>query len=159
MPDPIWLAHARTHIGLREIPGPKHNPTIVKWLVKLKAWWKEDETPWCGTFVAHCFDAVGIKPSKHWYRARDWETWGAVVQPQVGAVAVFSRSGGGHVGFIVGESATHYAILGGNQGNAVNITNIHKNRMTACRWPVGHKFYTNPKLPKIAGLAGNGNEA
>lgn len=157
--EPPWLVEARRHIGLREIPGPKHNPTIIKWLVKLNAWWRDDETPWCGTFVAHCFDAVGIKPAKAWYRARAWGDWGVSVKPQIGAVAVFSRGGGGHVGFIVGEKATHFAVLGGNQSNAVNVTNIQKNRLIGCRWPTGVPFDAAPRLPKLAGVAGNGNEA
>ena len=157
--EPTWLVQARSHMGLREIPGPKHNPTIVKWLVKLKAWWQDDETPWCGTFVAHCFDAVGIKPVKAWYRARAWSDWGVPVKPQAGAVAIFSRGGGGHVGFVVGEKATHFAVLGGNQGNAVNVTNIQKNRLIGCRWPAGVPFETAPRLPRLAGITGNGNEA
>lgn len=36
-----WLTVAQSHVGLREIPGPKHNPKIVQWLVKLGAWWRE----------------------------------------------------------------------------------------------------------------------
>jgi uncharacterized protein (TIGR02594 family) len=159
MTEPAWLAHASTHIGLREIPGPKHNPTIVKWLVKLKAWWMEDETPWCGTFVAHCFDAVSIKPTKHWYRAKDWLNWGVSVPPRLGVVAVFDRKGGGHVGFLVGETATHYAVLGGNQGNAVNVMNLQKNRLLGCRWPVGVAKSPVMPLPRLAGIIGNGNEA
>ena len=154
-----WLEQGRSWIGLKEIPGPQNNPTIIKWLVKLKAWWQEDETPWCGTFVAHCFDVCNIAPASHWYRAKDWLNWGIVVAPRVGTVAVFNRGGGGHVGFIVGESATHYAVLGGNQNNAVNIMNIEKNRLLGCRWPVGVAKPLLSKLPKIAALDGNGNEA
>lgn len=156
---PLWLLPAYAAEGLREIPGPKHNPTIVKWLVKLKAWWLDDETPWCGTFVAHCMDTAGIPYPKAWYRARAWAAWGMAVKPQVGAVAVFSRGGGGHVGFVVGESATHFAVLGGNQGNAVNVTNIQKNRLIGCRWPAGVPHDTAPRLPRLAGVTGNGNEA
>ena len=47
--DPIWLTVARNQIGLAEIPGPRHNSTILNWLKELKAWWMEDETPWCFT--------------------------------------------------------------------------------------------------------------
>lgn len=157
--EPLWLTHARSLEGLREVPGPKHNPRILQWLAKLGAWWSDDETPWCGTFVAHCVDAVGIKPAKAWFRAKAWADWGQRVPPQVGAVVVFARVGGGHVGFIVGETATHYAVLGGNQGNMVNVTNIQKNRMVACRWPFNQPFAATPRLPKVAAVAGNGNEA
>ncbi|MGE9658889.1 hypothetical protein ACQP6C_10405 [Snodgrassella alvi] len=46
-----WISEARKHIGLREIKGAKHNPTILAWLKYNKestAWWRDDETPWCG---------------------------------------------------------------------------------------------------------------
>jgi len=32
-----WIAEARTHIGLREVPGPKNNSVILGWLRKLRA--------------------------------------------------------------------------------------------------------------------------
>lgn len=47
-----WIAEARTHIGLREVPGPKNNSVILGWLRRLRAWWSDDSTPWCGTFAA-----------------------------------------------------------------------------------------------------------
>lgn len=133
--EPLWLTYARDHIGIKEILGPKHNPKIIQWLIKLKAWWRDDETPWCGTFVAYCFDALAIPPAKNWFRARAWLNWGVAVAPRLGAVAVFERKGGGHVGFLVGETATTYAVLGGNQGNEVNVMSLAKNRLLGCRWP------------------------
>ena len=151
--EPLWVAHAREHIGLAEIPGPKHNPTIIKWLTKLKAWWKDDETPWCGTFVAHCFDVCEIKLPKHWYRARDWLNWGVAVAPRLGAVAVFERKGGGHVGFLVGETATSYAVLGGNQGNKVSVATLSKERLRGCRWPAGVSKSPVIALPKVEAKA------
>lgn len=30
--EPSWLGIARKYIGIREIPGPKHNATIMGWL-------------------------------------------------------------------------------------------------------------------------------
>ena len=44
LPELKWIAEARKHIGLKEIKGNKHNPTILSWLKKLKAWWHEDES-------------------------------------------------------------------------------------------------------------------
>ena len=43
MNEPIWMFEARKHLGLAEIPGPRHSPVIVGWLARLKAWWAEDE--------------------------------------------------------------------------------------------------------------------
>ena len=54
-----WIAEARKYIGLAEVPGKNHNPMILNWLHGLKAWWKDDETPWCGVFVAHCLRIGG----------------------------------------------------------------------------------------------------
>lgn len=147
--EPLWVTYARDHVGTKEIPGPKHNPKIVQWLIKLKAWWRDDETPWCGTFVAHCFDTLAIKPPKNWFRALAWLEWGVAVAPRLGAVAVFERKGGGHVGFLVGETATTYAVLGGNQGNEVNIMSLSKERLRGCRWPVGVSKSPVIALPKI----------
>jgi len=53
------VAEARKYIGLAEVPGKNHNPMILNWLHELKAWWKDDETPWCGVFVAHCLRIGG----------------------------------------------------------------------------------------------------
>ena len=102
--DPAWLAEARKHIGLAEIPGKNHNPTILNWLTTLKAWWKEDETPWCGTFVAHCCRTGGRDLPQHWYRAKAWADAGTRLnKPAYSCIAVFERAGGGHVGFVVGK--------------------------------------------------------
>jgi uncharacterized protein (TIGR02594 family) len=158
-PHPGWLLRANQYVGLKEVPGPKHNPTILKWLNQLGAWWREDETPWCGTFVAACMEEAGLPKAKDWFRAKAWMKWGVPVTARVGAVAVFDRQGGGHVGFVVGETAYHYAVLGGNQGNMVNVIGMPKNRLVGFRWPAGD---TSPPIPLPTLLKidpTNGNEA
>ena len=57
---------------------------------------------------------------------------------------VFTRPGGGHVGFYVGEDAAAYHILGGNQGDAVTIVRIVKSRYIARRWPEGRPVIGKP---------------
>jgi hypothetical protein len=70
----------------------------------------------------------------------------------------FGRSGGGHVGFVVGESASNLYILGGNQSNAVNIMPIAKTRLIATRWPASLPAgSTEP--PRMSGGAISANEA
>lgn len=138
--EPAWIKKARTYIGTKEIPGPKHNTVILGWLAALKAWWRDDETPWCGVFVAYIIREtlgdVGIP--KYWMRAKEWASYGMpLAKGTPGAILVFNRTGGGHVGFYIGEDDTRYYVLGGNQSNAVNITPILKNRCTAIRWPLG----------------------
>ena len=133
--SPKWMIEAEKYLGLAEVKGPKHNPVILGWLRKLKAWWAEDETPWCGTFVANCMNDVGLAPPKAWYRAMAWTGWGRAVVPQFGAVLVFKRPGGGHVGFYLGEDRTRFRVRGGNQNNQVSDTWIDKIRLVGCRWP------------------------
>lgn len=160
--DPKWLTLAVGHIGLREIPGAKHNQTIINWLVKLKAWWKDDETPWCGTFVANCLNEAGQPIIKNWMRAKDWASYGSNLRLSClarGAILVFVREGGGHVGFYVGEDTTHYHVLGGNQGNAVSVTRIAKARLIAARWPKDVPVLGGPVLLTAAGVPVSKNEA
>lgn len=157
--DPRWMIEARKLIGAAEIPGPKHNPWIVAGWKRLGAgWFTDDETPWCGLFVAHCIEAAGLPYPKLFPRAKAWADWGQPCSPTVGAVVVFGRQGGGHVGFLVGESPTDYYVLGGNQSNAVNIMPIAKHRMLAIRWPAS-LGKPHPGLPKMTGGTVSVNEA
>lgn len=137
--EPPWLIYARKFIGLAEIPGKEHSPIIVSWLTRLKAWWKDDEVPWCGTFVAQCFSVHELLLPKHWYRAKDWLNWGVKLSaPEVGCVVVYERTGGGHVGFVVGQDASGYLMtLGGNQGNRVSVAPFDRSRVLGYRWPAG----------------------
>jgi uncharacterized protein (TIGR02594 family) len=136
-PTPPWITEARRHVGLAEIPGPRHNPTIVKWLQRLKAWWAEDETPWCGVFVAHCIEIVGLPLPKHWYRAKGWLDWGdRLSTPIPGCIVVLEREGGGHVFFALGiDKAGRIVGIGGNQGNKVSIAAFDRSRVIGYRWP------------------------
>lgn len=140
--EPPWIKVARSLIGTKEIPGPSHNTFISKGWARLKAgWFNDDETPWCGFFVAHCMDAAGLPyPAKgEFARAASWATYGVACPAQVGAIGVKKRAGGNHVFFIVGETADKrfFKALGGNQGNAVSIIDIAKADVFAIRWPAG----------------------
>ena len=135
--DLPWTAEARKFVGMAEIPGKAHNPTIQNWLRRLAAWWSDDETPWCGTFVAHCLRESGRDIPKDWFRALSWVDAGAHLdEPAFGCIVVFSRVGGGHVGFVVGrDHEGHLMVLGGNQGNKVSIARFDKSRVAAYVWP------------------------
>lgn len=162
MTEPKWLQIARSEIGTREIVGPKHNSKIVGWLAKLNAWWRDDETPWCGVFVAHCMQEAKLPFPTLYMRASSWGDYGANLRPDrlaPGAILVFTRTGGGHVGYYVGEDATHYHVLGGNQSNAVNISRIAKDRCTASRWPRGVPVIGGPRWLNAAGAPVSRNEA
>jgi len=95
--EPKWLTRARAFVGLREVPGKATAPLISKWLVMLKAWWRDDETPWCGVFVAAVMRLEGFDPPPAWYRARAWLDFGTPIrEPALGCVVVtvapFDRS-------------------------------------------------------------------
>lgn len=151
--EPAWITVGRRLIGTREIPGPQHNNWIAKGWARLGAgWFRDDETPWCGFFIAHCLDAVGLPfPSGGLFaRAKRWATWGVPCSPRLGAIGVKSRVGGGHVFFIVGETADgrFFKALEGNANNMVRIGDIPKNVVTDIRWPQGSELRLIP-LPVL----------
>ena len=156
-----WLEAARRLIGTREVKGPAHNAVIVRWLAALGAWWRDDETPWCGVFLGAVMKEVGIKPPGAYYRARAWLAWGAPLSgPAVGAVAVLERGGAGHVGLVVGRTgAGQILLLGGNQGDMVNVMAFAPGRVLGYRWPDAVAMPVPGKLPVLAAAALSTNEA
>jgi uncharacterized protein (TIGR02594 family) len=157
--EPLWMQEARRRIGEREIPGPRHNNWIAQGWARLGAsWFNDDETPWCGFFVAHCIDYAKLPYPKLFPRALEWNNWGQRCHPAVGAVVVYQRPGGGHVGFIVGEDRNNYYTLGGNQSNMVNIMPIAKSRVVGIRWPAGVPLPPNVPLPQMSGGVISTNE-
>lgn len=160
--DYPWIVEAKKHIGLKEVPGPKSNPTIVGWLQRLKSWYFEDQSPWCSTYVAYCMQINGIVIPKYWMRALDWSNWGVKLdKPIDGCVVVFKRTGGGHVGFVMGETKDGYlSVLGGNQGDAVSIAKFDKSRVVGYYWPKEFPVPANGKLSIVtASGAVSTNEA
>ena len=137
MTELSWIAEARKHIGLKEIKGAKHNATIQQWLKNLNAWWSDDETAWCGVFIAHCLRTSGVAYPKHWYRALDYLNYGAKLKkPAYGCVAVKTRNGGGHVCFVVGrdKKTGKLVCLGGNQSDMVCFALYNESDFEAFMW-------------------------
>ncbi|EGF4599821.1 TIGR02594 family protein [Salmonella enterica subsp. enterica serovar Agama] len=139
MSEPKWLVEARRYIGEREIKGAQHNPLIVQmWRDIKRGGIKDDETPWCAAFVGAVLEHVGIK-STRFESAGSYLGWGSqLLQPALGCVAVFTREGGGHVGFVVGQNEKgDLLVLGGNQADAVNVRAFPRSRVSGYRWPAG----------------------
>lgn len=148
-PQPVvgeaaWITEARSLIGTRETPGSRNTPEIMRWAEDLDQWYPGDDVPWCGLFVAHCMAQGAPDEPQAFNRlgARAWMNFGVEVPAWYGAIAVFWRthktnSWNGHVGFLVGEDATTYHILGGNQSDSVNITRVSKSRLLGFRGPSG----------------------
>lgn len=159
---PVWVAAAKRYDGMREIPGAPTEPRIAAMLKRLKAWWADDETPWCGTFVAAVMLDCSIPPAKAWYRAKDWLNWGQRIDyPAVGAIVVFNRSGGGHVAIVVGQDNDGRLLcIGGNQGNKVGVDPFDRARLLGYRWPPGERMPVIATLPVFASSAkASSNEA
>jgi uncharacterized protein (TIGR02594 family) len=148
MPEPKWIALGRSLIGLHEIPGVEHSPEIVSmWKDIKRSGIKNDETPWCAAFVGAMLERAGIQSSR-FESAASYLNWGnSMASPVYGCVAVFSRQGGGHVGFVVGRDAdSNLLVLGGNQGDAVNIKAFSPLRVTGYRWPDGIPLSATPLI-------------
>lgn len=166
--EPAWLVAARAKLGTREAPGAANNPTILGWARRLGVKvlgipYNADATPWCGLFAATCMAEAGVSSPLIAVRASAWSTWGQRLRPErvsPGAVLVFQRQGGGHVGFYVGEDPDAYHVLGGNQGDAVTIARIAKSRCVAIRWPKGEPVHGKPvHLSTRPGVPLSTNEA
>ena len=154
---PKILVEAVKHIGVKEIVGKQHNPTILSWAkaLGLEKVYTNDEIPWCGLFVAYCAHASGLPVVKHPLWALNWNKYGNVAKvPMLGDVLTFTRNGGGHVGIYVGEDATHYHVLGGNQNNSVSVSRIAKDRLSQARrtaWKIAQ-----PASVRVVHLAAKG---
>lgn len=162
-PIPAWMDTAYRLRGAREIPGPRHNTLISNgWgrldkKLGLTARFNDDETPWCGLFVAHCMDAAGLKYPTMYPRAKAWAKYGtaeAIDSIPFGAICVKGRQGGGHVYFAAAMSPDGSIIygLGGNQNNAVNLAAFRRRDIIAARWPVGTNTPKHP-LPIASSAA------
>lgn len=151
MNDLSWMKVAKAYLGEREIKGDKDNPAIVE-LFNLSGHpeVKDDETAWCAAFVGGVMAKAGLSGSGM-LNARSYETWGQALplnSPVYGCVGVKKRQGGqawqGHVGFVVGASASQIIMLGGNQGDSVSVAAFPRADFTAFRYP------SKIALPKIA---------
>lgn len=88
---------------------------------------------WCGCWLAR---KLGLNDRGLWV-ARNWAYIGTKLSgPEVGAVAVMTRGGGGHVGIIQGvEPNGNLIILSGNHNNRVDVGSYSRHRVIAYRMP------------------------
>lgn len=145
MTEPSWLAAARRYLGVAEIKGPHHNPKILKMLDqadgkidgRLLQGIRDDETPWCATFVSAVLEESGIASSRSAW-ARSYLKWGKALKQAVpGAIIILERGpSSGHVFFAIGRDARGNIVgIGGNQGDAVTIASFAPPRVIGIRWP------------------------
>lgn len=142
---PIMIKKALQLYDTMEKPGTKDNPVILSWAKeiggKVANIYKADEIPWCGLFMAVVAKRANKKLPIDPLWALNWGTFGKHIDtPMLGDVLVFVRktaagTTAGHVGLYVGEDATCYHVLGGNQSDAVNIQRKEKKRLYTSRRP------------------------
>jgi len=142
---------ARKYIGQKEVKGPESNPWIKNLWMTLpggKWFWSKygnDDSglPWCGAFVASACKDAGYDYPKNYASALAWAEWGAPLDgPRMGAVAVMTRAGGGHVGIVTGITHDRKLIrlLGGNQDDEVRESWFAASRITHYRSPIGESL-------------------
>lgn len=141
---------ATNYIGVKEIAGTvQNNPLIMAMHHVTASWVKDDETPWCSSFVNWiCFQLQPHVPMSRNAAARSWLNIGNMV-PLSGAergfdVVVFQRGDGiqpgptvlnapGHVAFFDEVVGDKVKVLGGNQGNTVNVATFPISRILGVR--------------------------
>jgi uncharacterized protein (TIGR02594 family) len=154
MSEPVWIIKARSYIGTREYGGSKHNSIILRWWRAIKSAIADDESPWCAAFVGGVLEECTIVSSRA-ANARSYLKWGARLSaPVVGCIVVFWRGDpkgwSGHVGFVVGkDKAGNLMVLGGNQGDAVNVKPFGRERVLGYVWPKGIPLPAIQTLPVL----------
>lgn len=160
-PGPRILLEALKLYGTAEVPGPNDNPSILAWAKKtgLDRVYKDDETAWCGLFMAYVALQAGWGVPLNPLGARNWRAFGkAAKTAMLGDVLVFwreKRTGfKGHVGLCVGEDSVAFHVLGGNQKDRVSIDRIEKSRLLEarrCPWRINQ-----PGNVRVVRLAATG---
>lgn len=140
-PLPRMVAEALKLFGTVEAAGAANSPTIIGWAEevggKVEDVYKADSIAWCGLFMAVVATRAGKEVPADPLWALNWTKFGvAAGQPMLGDVLTFVRPGGGHVALYIGEDATAYHVLGGNQSDQVCFTRIAKSRLHSVRRPI-----------------------
>lgn len=162
---PRVIVEALALFGTKEVPGAASNPAILSWAkeVGVAGAYTNDGIAWCGLFAAVVAKRAGFEPVADPLWARNWLRFGTkAATPALGDVLVFSRpGGGGHVGFYVGEDATAFHVLGGNQSDTVKVSRLEKGRLLGarrCPWRLAQPAGVRP-VRLAAGGALSQNEA
>ena len=143
-PGPQILLAALRDYGLKEVVGPGNNPRIMQMAknVGASSYYGADAIPWCALGVSDWCKQAGFPLPPDPLAALSWGKFGNAValgDERLGDVLVKARIGGGHVGLYVGETPSHYAVLGANQGDQVCIAWFPKSvfsHIRRCPWKV-----------------------
>jgi uncharacterized protein (TIGR02594 family) len=140
---PLWLAVSLAHLGLKEGVGAADNRELVADIKSVEPDYQHDATPWCAGWVSFCLSKAGEKPSSLplWalsYSDTKNQPFVRLAGPALGAIAVKTRNGGGHVTFVAGRTrGGALACCGGNQNDEVNVSPYLESAFVGFFWPKG----------------------
>jgi uncharacterized protein (TIGR02594 family) len=146
--EPLWLTKARRDLaaGVKEVPGKAAHPRIIEMYDHAGlAHTGDDDQSWCGCACGTWLKEAEYPTPPNFYGAKQFESYGVKVAAadwRPGDIVVLYRTKlrekdwRRHVGLLVGETKSHWKVLGGNQGNAVSIANFPKADTSAIRRPV-----------------------
>lgn len=152
---PPWLMVMRAITGMTEDPSSGDNPRIMHMADAIAreyphqadyaAYYTGDEVAWCGLAVGYCVTLAGIEPvfgetdTERWMWAQAWADWNQsteLEEPQLGAIVVTTREGGGHVTMFESMSSPGYwNCRGGNQSDQVKVSEIATSSVIKIVWP------------------------
>ncbi|MBC8438511.1 MAG: TIGR02594 family protein [Deltaproteobacteria bacterium] len=132
--------------GVKEVNGALDNPVIMSMLTLDNSWPQHDEIPWCSAFVNYICWLLRLPRSKS-LMARSWIRIGSYIELKDAEkgldVVVLKRelnshgpevlNAQGHVGFYAGHNSREVFVLGGNQGDAVNVAGYDIKKILAVR--------------------------
>jgi uncharacterized protein (TIGR02594 family) len=149
---PAWLEVSLSHLGMKEGQGAADNAELVADIRTVAKDYQHDATPWCAGWVSFCLAKAGEKPTSQplWALSYSDTKNQPVVKlagPAVGAIAVKTRNGGGHVTFVAGRTSSGaLACCGGNQNDEVNVSPYLESVFIGFYWP------KNTPLPQKIGI-------
>lgn len=140
---PLWLSVSLAHLGLHEGVGAADNKELVADIKSVAPDYQKDSTPWCSGWVSFCLSKAGEKVSSQPLWALSYsdvknEPVVKLAGPALGAIAVKTRNGGGHVTFVAGRTrGGALACCGGNQNDEVNVSPYSPDVFVGFFWPRG----------------------
>lgn len=148
MSKPKWLEIAEGEIGVAEKRGGE-NPRILDYHAATSLRAREDEIPWCASFVNWCLREAGI-PGTNSAAAISFASWGdRITEPREGCVTVIRQrkkgqdqatgsASGNHVAFFKKIENGRIFLLGGNQSDSVKVSSfgLGSYDVTTYRWPM-----------------------
>ncbi|GAB1372460.1 hypothetical protein MASR1M45_25220 [Candidatus Kapaibacterium sp.] len=154
VPDQIgipWLEVAQGELGVEEIKGEIHTSRIIEYH-STSGNWKDDETPWCGSFMNWIYLQVGINGPTGSAIALNWRKFGQKLgnsskELVQGATVVVKTTNGHHVTTCVGlvEGENSFWGLGGNQGSTltnngvrVQVSKYKFSNIISINYPTGY---------------------